>query len=170
MHVSAAISLAQVDSKMPPKVKSRQTPESTTETDSSQPAPIKTPKAKPGKSSGKGKVVKKEARGKASQSAPGTPRGRPSKESQFLQAVASKSGVHQDVVESVLRSVEAVAVESLKEKRRFKVSFLQGKLIAKPERPATEKKLFGKIVAVSARPAKKSVKFNPSAEFRALFQ
>ena len=156
---------------MPPKIKSRQTPEPTTETESSQPPPIKTPKAKRGKSSGKGKVVKKEARGKASQPAPGTPsRGRPSKESQFLQAVASKSGVHQDVVESVLRSVEAVAVESLKEKRRFKVSFLQGKLIAKPERPATEKKLFGKIVAVSARPAKKSVKFNPSSEFRALFQ
>ena len=158
---------------MPPKIKTRQTPEPTTETDSSPsqpPPPIKTPKPKRGKSSGKGKVVKKEARGKASP-APGTPsRGRPSKESQFLQAVASKSGVHQDVVESVLRSVEAVAVESLKEKRRFKVSFLQGKLIAKPERPATEKKLFGKVVAVSARPAKKSVKFNPSAEFRALFQ
>ena len=169
--MSAAISLAQVDTKMPPKNKSRQTPEPTTETESSQPAPaIKTPKPKRGISSGKGKTLKKEARGKASP-APGTPsRGRPSKESQFLQAVASKSGVHQDAVESVLRSVEAVAVDSLKEKRRFKVSFLQGKLIAKPERPATEKKLFGKVVAVSARPAKKSVKFNPSAEFRALFQ
>ena len=166
----AAISLAQVDSKMPPTIKSRQTPESTTETDSSQPAPIKTPKAKPGKSSGKGKAVKKETRGKASQPAPGTPRGRPTKEFQFLQAVASKCGAHRDVVESVLRSMEAVAVQSLTEKRRFKVSFLRGKLIDKKKRPATEKQVFGKVVAVHARPAKKNVKFTPTKEFAALFQ
>ena len=170
MHVSAAISLAQVDSKMPPKVKSRQTPEPTTETDSSQPAPaIKTPKPKRGKSSGKGKTVKKEARGKASP-APGTPsRGRPSKESQFLQAVASTSGVHQDVVESVLRAVETVALDTLREKRRFKVSFLQGRLNEKKERLAGEKRVFGKVVAVPARPAKRNVKFSPTKEFRALF-
>ena len=159
---------------MPPKVKSRQKPEPATEADSSpsQLAPaFKTPKAKHAKSNSESKTVNKDTRGKAPQPAPGTPsRGRPSKASQFRQAVGSKSGVHQDVVESVLRSVETVAVEYLQEKRKFKVSFLQGKLIQKEERPATEKKLFGKVVAVSARPAKKSVKFNPSAEFRALFQ
>ena len=170
--MSAAL-LAQVDSKMPPKVRSRLTPEPTTETESSPSQPavaIKTPKPKRGKSNDKVKTVKKETRGKASQPAPGTPRGRPSKEFLFLQAVASKCGVHQDVVETVLRALETVALETLKEKRIFKVSFLHGKLIEKKERPAAEKKVFGKVVTVAARPAKKNVKFSPTMEFRAHFQ
>jgi len=156
---------------MPPKVKGRLTPEPTPETDSSpsQPAPpISTPKAKRG-TSGKAKTIK-DKRDKARQPAPGTPRGRPSKEFLFLQAVASKCGVHQDVVETVLRAVETVALETLKEKNRFKCSFLQGKLIEKKERLAGEKKVFGKVVPVPAQPAKKNVKFTPTMEFRALFQ
>ena len=155
---------------MPPKVKSRQTHEPTIETDSapSQLAPaIKTPKAKRGKSNGKTNTVKEHS--KTRQPAPGTPRGRPSKEFLFLQAVAAKCGVHQDVVETVLRALETVALETLKEKRIFKVSFLHGKLIEKKERPAAEKKVFGKVVTVAARPAKKTIKLNPSTEFRALF-
>ena len=88
----------------------------------------------------------------------------------MLEAVASNSGVHKRVVESVLRSVETIALETLKEKRRFKVSFLQGKLIEKPERPATEKKVFGKLIAIHARPAKKHVLCMPTIEFRALFE
>ena len=84
--------------------------------------------------------------------------------------MASKSGIHQDVVETVLRAVEMAALDSLKEKRRFKVSFLQGKLIEKQERPAKEQKVFGKMVEVPAQPAKKNVKFSPTKEFRALFQ
>ena len=154
-------------------MRSRLTPEPTTETESSPSQPavaIKTPKPKRGKSNDKVKTVKKEARGKASQPAPGTPRGRPSKESLFLQAVASKCGVHQDVVETVLRAVDTVALETLKEKRRFKISFLQGKLIEKKERLAGEKKVFGKMVEVPAQPAKKNVKFSPTMEFRAHFQ
>ena len=165
--------MAQVDSKMPPKVKSRLTPEPTTETESSPSQPavaIKTPKPKRGKSNDKVKTVKKETRGKASQPAPGTPRGRPIKEYLFLQAVASKCGVHQDVVETVLRAVDTVALETLKEKRRFKISFLQGKLIEKKERLAGERKVFGKLVSVPAKPAKKNVKFSPTKEFRLLFQ
>ena len=84
--------------------------------------------------------------------------------------MASKCGVHQDVVETVLRALETVALETLKEKRIFKVSFLHGKLIEKKERPAAEKKVFGKVVTVAARPAKKNVKFSPTMEFRAHFQ
>ena len=68
-----------------------------------------------------------------------------------------------------MRAVESVALDTLKEKRRFKVSFLQGKLIDKKERPATEMKVFGKVVTVAARPAKRTIKLNPSTEFRALF-
>ena len=112
--MSAAL-LAQVDSKMPPKVRSRLTPDPTTETDSSPSQPavaIKTPKPKRGKPNDKEKTVKEKR--KTRRPAPGTPRGRPSGESQFLQAVASKSGVHQDVVETVLRAVETVALETLK--------------------------------------------------------
>ena len=155
---------------MPPKIKSQQIPEPTPETESSpsQPAPsVKTPKAKRGKSNGKTKTVKEHS--KTRQPAPGTPRGRPSKSFIFLQAVASKSGVHQDVVETVLRALETVALETLKEKRIFKVSFLHGKLIEKKERPAAEKNVFGKVVTVAARPAKRTIKLNPSTEFRALF-
>ena len=153
---------------MPPKVKGRQTSEPETDSSPSQPAPpIKTPKAKRG-TSGKSKTVKENR--KTRQPAPGTPRGRPSKEFLFLQAVASKCGVHQDVVETVLRAVETVALETLKEKHRFKVSFLQGKLTEKKERPATEQKVFGKNVMVPARPAKRSIKFNPTKEFRNLLQ
>ena len=156
---------------MPPKIKSQQIPEPTPETESSpsQPAPsAKTPKTQRGKSNGKAKTVKEHS--KTRQPAPGTPRGRPSKEFIFLQEVASKCGVHQDVVETVLRAVEMVALDTLKEKRRFKVSFLQGKLIEKQERPAKEQKVFGKMVEVRAQPAKKNVKFSPTKEFRALFQ
>ena len=72
-------------------------------------------------------------------------------------------------METALRAVETVALETLKEKRRFKVSFLQGKLIEKRARPATTKNLFGKVVAVAARPAKKIIKFSPSKQFRLLF-
>ena len=170
--MSAAFSLASVDSEMPPKEKSRQTPQPTTEADSSpsQLAPaIKTFKAIRARSKSKANTADKEICGKASQPAPGTPRGRPSKESLFLQAVASKCGVLQDVVETALRAVETVALETLKEKRRFKVSFLQGKLIEKRARPATAKNLFGKVVAVAARPAKKIIKFSPTKPCRLLF-
>jgi len=156
---------------MPPKIKSQQIPEPTPETESSpsQPAPsVKTPKAKRGKSNGKTKTVKEHS--KTRQPAPGTPRGRPSNESLFLQAVASKCGVHQDVVETVLRAVDTVALETLKEKRRLKISFLQGKLIEKKERLAGERKMFGKVLSVPAQPAKKNVKFSPTMEFRAHFQ
>ena len=155
---------------MPPKTKSRQINETTPETNSSgsQAAlAIKAPpKAKRGKTSEKTKTVK-EARGKTGP-APG--RGRPSRESQFLQAIVSKSGIHQDVVETVLRAVEIVVFDTLKEKRSFKVSFLQGKLIEKKERLAGEKKVFGKVVPVLAQPAKKNIKFSPTKEFRLLFQ
>ena len=75
-----------------------------------------------------------------------------------------------DVVEKVLRAVETIAVESLKEKHRFKVSFLQGKLIEQKERLAGEKNVFGKVVPVLAQPAKKNIKFSPTNEFRLLFQ
>jgi len=170
--MSAAVSLAQAHSKMPPKVKSRQPPEPAPETDSSssQPAPaIKTPKAKRGKSSGNAKTVK-ETRIKAGQPAPGTPRGRPSKESLFLQAVASKCSVHKDVVETVLHAVQTVAVETLKEKHKFHVSFLHGRLNEKPERLAREKNMFGNVVPVPAQPASKTVKFSPTKEFRNLFE
>ena len=156
---------------MPPKVKGRLTPEPTPETDSSPSQaepPIKTHQAKRG-TSGKSKTVK-EKRDKARQPALGPPRGRPSKEFLFLQAVASKCTLHQDVVETVLRAVDAVALETLKEKHRFKLSFLQGKLIEKKERLAGEKQVFGKVVTVPAQPAKKNVKFSQTKEFRALFQ
>ena len=69
-----------------------------------------------------------------------------------------------------MRAVDTVALETLREKRRFKISFLQGKLIEKKERPAAEKKVFGKVVTVAAQPAKKNVKFSPTMEFRAHFQ
>ena len=69
-----------------------------------------------------------------------------------------------------MRAMEKVALETLKEKRRFKISFLQGKLIEKEERPAGKTKMFGKVVPVPAQPAKKNVKFTPTKEFRVLFQ
>ena len=150
-------SLASVDSEMPPKETGRQKPARTTETDSSpsQLAPaIKTPKAIRARSKSKANTVDKETRGKASQPAPGTPRGRPSKESLFLQAVASKCGVLQDVVETAFRAVETVALETLPEKRRFKVSFLQGRLNEKRARPATAKNIrshFGSSLTLPRR-------------------
>ena len=126
------------------------------------------PKAKRGKSSGKAKTKK---RGESRLPAPGTPRcGRPSKASLFLSAVASKSSVHQDVVEMVLHAVEKVAVATLKEQRKFRVSFLQGKLHEKPERPATEKNVFGHVVSVPGRPDKTTVKFSATTSFRKLFE
>ena len=73
-------------------------------------------------------------------------------------------------METVLRAVETVALETLKEKHSFKFSFLQGKLIEKKERLAGEKQVFGKVVIVPARPAHKNVKLTPTKEFRALFQ
>ena len=88
----------------------------------------------------------------------------------FLQAVASKCSVHQDVVETVLHAVETVAVETLKEQHRFHISFLQGKLIEKHKKPATEQKVFGNVVVVPAQPARKNVKFSATKDFRKLFQ
>ena len=61
-----------------------------------------------GTSCGKSKGVK-DKRAKSGQPAPGTPRGRPSKESLFISAVANTCSVHQQVVETVLRAVETVA-------------------------------------------------------------
>jgi len=133
---------------------------------SSQPS-AKTPK--PGKSCDKSKTVK-EKRAKSRQPAPGTPRGRPSKESVFITAVAAKCALHPDVVQSVLHAVETVAVDTLKTTRRFHVTFLQGKLNAKPEAPAREKTVNGKVVSFPARPAKTAVKFNPAKHFRKLFE
>ena len=74
------------------------------------------------------------------------------------------------IIATYLRAVDTVALETLKKKRRFKISFLQGKLIEKKERLAAEKKVFGKMVEVPAQPAKKNVKFSPTMEFRAHFQ
>ena len=102
--------------------------------------------------------------------APGTLRGRPSKSSLFVSAVASKCSVHQHVVESVLRAVEAVAIASLKDNRKFNVSFIQGKLSEKPEIPAKEKDVLGKLVTVPAKPAKRTVKFIPTKDFRKFFE
>ena len=143
---------------MAPKVRNRQTPEPLAETDSasSQAAPVtKTQKVKRQKSCDKSTTLK-EQRGESGQPAPGTPRGRPSKESIFLSAVASKCTLHQDIVESVLDALETVAIETLKAKHKFHVSFLHGKLNEKPERLARDKKVFGKVVAVPAQPARKT--------------
>ena len=137
------------------------------ETPSSQPAGIKTPKR--GKTCDKSKTVK-EKRGKCGQPAPGTPRGRPPKESLFISAVATKCAVHQDVVQAVLNAVETVAAETLKTTRRFHVTFLQGRLNEKPEAPAREKTVNGKVVAFAARAAKTTVKFSPAKHFRKLFE
>ena len=147
-------------------VKRRRAPEPLTETDSSQ-AAMSTPKR--GTSCGKPKTVK-EKRGKQGLPAPGTPRGRPTQKSLFISAVATKCSVHQHVVEQVLRAVEAVAVQTLKDKRKFNVSFIQGRLNEKPEAPAKEKKMLGKILSVPARPAKRTLKFTPTKEFRMLFE
>ncbi len=148
-------------------VKRRRAPEPLTETDSSQAAAMSTPKRR--RSCGKSKTVK-DKHGKHGLPAPGTPRGRPSKESLFISAVATKCSVHQHVVETVLRAVEKVAVQALRDKRKFNVSFIQGRLNEKPEAPAKEKKVLGKLVSVPARPAKRTVKFIPSKEFRKLFE
>ena len=148
-------------------VKRRRATDASTEEDSSQAAATSTPKR--GTACGTSKTVK-EKRGKQGLPAPGTPRGRPSKESLFVSAVATKCSVHQHVVEQVLRAVEAVAVQTLKDKRKFNVSFIQGRLNEKPEAPAREKKMLGKIVSVPARPAKRTLKFTPTKEFRKLFE
>ena len=148
-------------------VKRRRVPEPSTETDSSPAAATSTPKR--GTSCGKPKTIK-EKRDNQGLPAPGTPRGRPSKESLFVSAVATKCSVHQHVVEQVLRAVEAVAVQTLKDKRKFNVSFIQGRLNEKPEAPAKEKKVHGKLVSVPARPAKMALKFTPTKEFRMLFE
>ena len=147
-------------------VKRRRATDVSTDTDSSQAAATRTPKR--GTSCGKSKTVK-EKRGKHIP-APGTPRGRPTQKSLFISAVATKCSVHQHVVEQVLRAVEAVAVQTLKDKRKFNVSFIQGRLNEKPEAPAREKKMLGKIVSVPARPAKMARKFTPAKEFRMLFE
>ena len=147
--------------------KKRPAPEPSTETDSSQAAAMSTPKR--GTPCGKSKTVK-EKQGKRGQPAPGTPRGRPSKESLFISAVANKCSVHQHVVETVLRAVETVALAALKDQRKFNLSFIQGKLSEKPEKPAKEKTVLGKLVSVPARPAKWTLKFTPTKEFRMLFE
>ena len=148
-------------------VKRRRATDASTEEDSSQAAATSAPKR--GTACGKSKTVK-EKRGKQGLPAPGTPRGRPSKESLFVSAVATKCSVHQHVVEQVLRAVEAVAVQELKDKRKFNVSFIQGRLNEKPAAPPKEKKMLGKIVSVPARPAKRTLKFTPTKEFRMLFE
>ena len=102
-------------------------------------------------------------------SAPGTPRGRPSKESVFITEVASKCVLHQDVVSSVLDAVQAVAVDTLKTKRKFAVGFFHGRLTVKPEAPPREKMVNGKMVSFAASPAKTVVKLSPSKHFRMMF-
>ena len=103
-------------------------------------------------------------------SAPGTPRGRPSKETVFITAVASKCALHQDVVSSVLDAVQSAAVDSLKTTRKFAVGFFQGRLTAKPEAPTKDKIVNGKLVTFAARPATTVVKLSPSKTFRMMFQ
>lgn len=147
-------------------VKRRRVPEFLTETESSQTA-MSTPKRVT--SCGKPKTVK-EKRGKQGLPAPGGPRGRPSKETLFISAVATECNVHQHVVERFLRAVEKVAVQALRDKRNFSVSFIQGQLKEKPEAPAKKKKILGKLISVPARPAKRVLKFTPTKEFRVLFE
>ena len=157
---------------MAPKNKTRQTAGRLAETAnvSSQAATvINTQKQKTRKSPDKLASLK-ETRCKAGHTAPGTPRGRPSKESLFIAAVASQCNVHPDIVESVVYALEKVAMNTLKETRKLHISFLHGKLNDRPEKPATEKKMFGKLVAVPAQPARTSIKFRPTNAFRKLFE
>ena len=112
---------------------------------------------------------KSEKKTQKEQKAPGTPRGRPSKESVFITEVASKCVLHQDVVTSVLDAVQAVAVDTLKTKRKFAVGFFHGRLTVKPEAPPREKMVNGKMVSFAASPAKTIVKLSPSKHFRMMF-
>ena len=163
---------------MAPKVKSSTvSPEATPDTpseDSAPSFPAKAPKRK-GRpplveaSTPKRKNEKKTQK-EPRKSAPGTPRGRPSKETVFITAVASKCALHQDVVSSVLDAVQSAAVDSLKTTRKFAVGFFQGRLTAKPEALAKDKMVNGKLVTFSARPATTVVKLSPSKTFRMMFQ
>ena len=96
-------------------------PEPSTETDPSQALAMSTPKR--GKACAKSKTA---TEGNSGQPAPGTPGGRPSTSSLFISAVANKCSVHQNVVETVLLAVETLAVQALREKRKFNVPFIQG--------------------------------------------
>ena len=167
---------------MAPKVKSSTvSPEATHDTPSGDSAPSLPPaKAPKRKAKGRHPLVEaastpkrkseKKTQKEPRKSAPGTPRGRPSKETVFITAVASKCALHQDVVSSVLDAVQSAAVDSLKTTRKFAVGFFQGRLTAKPEAPAKDKMVNGKLVTCPARPATTVVKLSPSKTFRMMFQ
>ena len=163
---------------MSPKIRSRHTPESQTDVDSSATPPakvVKTPNVKRRKSMAMPapacETPPKVKRGKSRAiPAPGTPKGRPSKESTFIAAVALKCSVHQDVVISVLDAVESMCIESLKNARQFHVSFIEGKLHEKKERPATQRKINGKVLTLKAKPARRVVKLTAVKAFQKAFE
>ncbi len=161
---------------MPPKVKSRLTPESQTDVDTSATPPAKvvnTPQMKRGKSMAipTCETPSKVKRGKSTATpAPGTPKGRPSKASTFIAAVATKCKVHQDVVMSVLDAVESMCIESLKSTRKFHVSFIEGKLHEKKEILAMQRHINGKLLTLKAKPARRVVKLTAAKTFQKAFE
>ena len=72
--------------------------------------------------------------------------------------IAKRAGIPKAKVESFFAALKAVAVDQLKEKRKFEIKGLATfKVRTKPARPAAEKFKFGKKVILKAKPPTKHI-------------
>ena len=154
---------------MPPKVKSTHPPDAMTTQPDTPPDEIppetqcmEEPEAPPKKKRGRAK-----AKAKASSQAK-PKKGRPSKASAVTNAIANNILVHPDVVDKVLGSLEAVAVEPLQKNGVFRLKFITAKILTREARDETSKNVCGKDVTLKARPKRRALKLTPSKTFKQL--
>ena len=72
------------------------------------------------------------------------------------------------MVDKVLGSLEAVAVESLNKNGVFRLKFITAKIITREARDETSKNVCGKDVTLKARPKRRALKLTPSKTFKQL--
>ena len=151
---------------MPPKVKSTHPPDAMTTQPDTPPDEI------PPETQCMAELAPKKrgrAKAKAKASSQAKPKkGRPSKASAVTNAIANNILVHPDVVDKVLGSLEAVAVESLNKNGVFRLNFITAKILTREARDETSKNVCGKNVTLKARPKRRALKLTPSKTFKQL--
>ena len=152
---------------MPPKVKTTHPPDAMTTQPDTPPDEIPPETQCMAELAPKKKRGRAKAKAKASSQAK-TKKGRPSKASAVTNAIANNILVHPDVVDKVLGSLEAVAVESLNKNGVFRLKFITAKILTREAREATSKNVCGKDVTLKARPKRRALKFMPTKTFKQL--
>ena len=140
---------------MPPKIKSALAPEPMATQPEDTQSVTESEKERPTKK--KKKSVKANAK-----SSKKSRKRRPSKVTLVKNAIAQKMLVHPQQVQQFLEALDSVALEFLKTKNVFRLSFLTVGFHATPAREAGQKRVFGKDITLKALPERRTLRLTPS--------